>query len=330
MMRAGPVYLMASERSGTNLLRKRLSAWQDVFVGPPPAQHLKNLYYREPYYGDLADDGNFGRLVADALALCYVHFAPWKLRIEAPEVMAAFAGRPRNTVLLSDWLMQRFAEADGRRGYLCQDNWLYEFALDIVAQIPSARFIHLYRDPRDVVLSNIGRPRSSNSVIEHARLWEYEQVRSIRMAAALGAKCASVSYEALIADERRVLERLCGFLDVPMREVSREVDDNVVQPVHDWKNLGAATMRDNAGKFAREMSAADIARVEVICAGPMQLLGYDRTTTRIAPISPFEAGWDTVVHGLSKLVRRRAADVPATVAERARLLRRLHVNYRNP
>ncbi|KFN48873.1 sulfotransferase family protein [Arenimonas composti] len=329
MTRAGPVYLIASERSGTNLLRKRITERQQVYVGPAPAQFLKHLYYREPYYGDLADDRNFAALVEDALQLCYVHFAPWKYRYTVAEVVAAFAGRPRDSVLLSDYLMQRYAGDAGRSGYLCKDNWLYEFALDIAARLPDARFIYLYRDPRDFVLSQTRRPGASRDVIEHARLWEYEQVRSIRVAAALGARCTRVSYEELIADEEATLARLCGFLGVELSAAAAKVDDNVVRPVHEWKNLDAATMKDNAGKFLREMGKADIARIEVTCALPMQYLGYTRATTRTRPVGRFEADWRRSFHGALKLLRRRGGGGPP-VPERARLLRRLHVNYRNP
>lgn len=35
-----PVFIIASERSGTNLLRKRLTESQSVYLGPSPAHFL--------------------------------------------------------------------------------------------------------------------------------------------------------------------------------------------------------------------------------------------------------------------------------------------------
>lgn len=331
-MTPGPAYLIASERSGTNLLRKRLTDCQDAYYGPAPAQFLKNLYYREPLYGDLAADANFRALIADALALCYTHFAPWDIAWSVDDVVALHGDRPRNSVQLADVVMRAFAESKGFATYLCKDNVLYEFALDIATQIPDAKFIYLHRDPRDFVLSQVNRPNTSGNPIEHARLWDYEQVKSIRVARdlALQGRCLALSYEQLVADEDRELARICDFLGVVKHAAQRRAGDNVVQQVHDWKNLDKDTMRDNVGKFEAAMKPADIARVEVVCAATMAHLGYPRVTTRTKPIAPVESALRHAWHGLRKVLRRNAGTQPPAVRERAKLLRRLHVNYRNP
>src|SRR5699024_9018031 len=56
-----PIFLLASERSGTNLLRRRLTEAQSNVYGAAPLHLLKHLYFAEPYYGDLSDDANFRR-----------------------------------------------------------------------------------------------------------------------------------------------------------------------------------------------------------------------------------------------------------------------------
>src|SRR5690349_3847480 len=104
-----PLFLIASERSGTNLLRKRLTASQSYYFGPSPAHFLKHLYYREPFYGNLAEDARFQSLVEDALALCFVHFSPWDIELDAAGVVADYGDRKRDAVHLSDYLMTRYA-----------------------------------------------------------------------------------------------------------------------------------------------------------------------------------------------------------------------------
>lgn len=328
-----PVYLIASERSGTNLLRKRLTDCQDQYYGPTAVHFLKNLHYREPFYGDLADDQAFSALVRDALDLCQVHFAPWEMQMTVEQVLAEYGSRKRNAVLLGDFMMQRFAESKGYANYFCKDNYLYEFALDIATEIPGALFIYLYRDPRDFALSQSKRPNTSGNLVEFARLWDYEQIKSIRATrtlAALGRRVMVLSYERLIREEDQVLDELCRFLGVERSAPAAAASDNVKDAVHDWKNLDRATMTDNAGKFQNELSEAAIGRIEVVCAQTMAHLGYERMTTRSKPISPMETAWRYLYFNVRNVIRSKFKSTPPSRRDRAKLLRKLHVNYRNP
>lgn len=327
-----PVYLIASERSGTNLLRRRLTDCQSWYFGPSPAHFLKHLYFREPFYGDLAEDRNFLAMIGDALELCYVHFSPWDIRLTAEEVLAGYGSRPRTAIHLAHHLMLVYARSKGFASYFCKDNWLYEFALDIAHNIPDARFIYLYRDPRDFVLSQSKRPGASRNVIEHALLWDYEQVRSIKAASVLreAGRCMYVSYEALIADEQRVLAELCAFLEVEMHAPSGRGKDAIVDAVHEWKNLGGETLKNNSRKFEREMRTSDIARVESICALTMEKLGYQRVAGRRKPPGRVERGLATILYGGWRWLANRRRSEPATVTQRAALLRRLQINQRPP
>jgi hypothetical protein len=328
-----PVYLIASERSGTNLLRRRLTDCQDQYYGPAAVHFLKHLHYREPFYGDLDKDGAFSALIGDALELCQVHFAPWDMPMTVEQVLAEYGTRKRNAVLLADFLMQRFAVSKGYASYFCKDNFLYEFALDIARDIPGASFIYLYRDPRDFALSQSKRPNVSRDVLEHARLWDYEQVKSIRATrtlAALGRRVMLLSYERLIREEGQVLDEVCQFLGVERTAAAPAVADNVRDAVHDWKNLGRATMTDNAGKFQAELGKGAIGRIEMVCAQTMSYLGYARVTDRSKPISHAETLLRYLYFNVAKVLRRKFTSTPASVRQRSKLLQRLHVNYRNP
>jgi hypothetical protein len=327
-----PVYLIASERSGTNLLRKRLTDCQDYYYGPTAAQLLKHLYYREPFYGDLGDNDNFRQLIADALDLCYVHFAPWDIQFTPQGVLDDYGDRRRSAIDLSDYLMTQYSISKGYTSYFCKDNFIYEFALDISLQIPSAKFVYLYRDPRDFVLSQTKRPNASRSPIEHARLWDFEQVKAIRVARHLErqGRCIFVSYEELIQDESRVLGAICNFIGVQKRDKASRSKDNIVDNVQEWKNLHGETLKNNSGKFERELSSRAVAKIEMTCLGTMKYLGYSRVTTRSAEIGFLERAWDYLWFNLLKLLAQPSAErLPAVVA-RTKLLKRFRVNYRYP
>jgi hypothetical protein len=83
------VFILATERSGTNLLRRRLSEAQSLVIGPAPLHLLKHLYYAEPYYGDLNYDPVFAEFVDDGLALAYEHFSAWDENSVSRSLLAA-------------------------------------------------------------------------------------------------------------------------------------------------------------------------------------------------------------------------------------------------
>jgi hypothetical protein len=94
------------------------------------------------------------------------------------------------------------------------------------ALFPSARFIHLLRDGRDVALSLLDWARPdrgpgglrfwSQDPLAVAALWWSERVEAgLRDGAALGDRYLEVRYEELVAAPERVLRRIARFLDLP-------------------------------------------------------------------------------------------------------------------
>ncbi|MDA6067154.1 sulfotransferase [Idiomarina abyssalis] len=276
-----PIFIIASERSGTNLLRKRLTDSQDFYYGPSPAHFLKNMYFQEPYYGNLDNNSNFKLFIQQALDLCLVHFAPWSVDWNASTLLGEYGNRRRDSISLMHFLMTKYAQEKGFQSYICKDNYLYEFALEIEKSIPDAFFIYLYRDPRDFCLSQIKRPGSLKSVGSFAKLWAYEQTKAIKVSYELNrrSKCFDVSYEELIQNESEVIERLLKFLGIT-RGSSRKTEDDVKVNVHDWANLNKPTISDNSGKFLRELSMRQVKIIESRCRQQMKFLNYE---TCVAP-----------------------------------------------
>lgn len=332
-----PVYLLASERSGTNLLRKRITENQRSYFGGSPAHFLASLYYREPYYGSLENDGSFRELIRDALELCYVHFSPWDVEFDVDSVMSGFkeTGWRRNSVLLSHYLMQRYAEAKGYETYFCKDNNLYEFVDGLTRDIPGVKFVFLHRDPRDYALSQMNRPRVLQDIFRISRLWEYEQNKCIRHLVTLPPdQIFRVSYEDLIRDEERVIAEVCAFLGTTLeRSAPAITKDNLQVSLHEWKNLDKPTMKDNAGKFREKMTPRQLAIVESLCWQPMRYLGYEPVHAARPSVSLVERA---LVSGLAvvkwlwhRFIERKSGTADERLVKRDRLLRRLEVNYRN-
>ncbi len=277
-MKYPPVFLLASERSGTNLLRRRISERQDIYFGPSPAHFLKHLYHREYVYGDLFEKENFIDMINDALSLCYVHFSPWGMKVTAEEVYDDYTLQfeLRNSVLLSHYLQMRYAQEKGFRSYFCKDNHLFEYAHVIRRCIPDARFVYLHRDPRDVVLSQLKRTLMTGSVVRISEMWRREQESCIALRSHLSADSVfSVSYEHFIENEDVALEGILQYLGVKESgRLKQEAAKEGRGMAEEWANLDKPTIAGNSNKYRNEMSARDIRIIESICWDVMKELGY--------------------------------------------------------
>lgn len=271
-----PVFILASERSGTNLLRKRISENQKVYYGPQPAHFLKHLYHTQPFYGDLNDIDNFRALVRDALGLCYYHFAPWKIEIKSEDILEIYDNHyyRRNIFGLMDLLMNIYAQRQGYYTYLCKDNNLYSYIYPLKYHLPTSLFIYLYRDPRDVVLSQLKRKTQTDSVYDLAIKWKNEQLESFQAFQPEFSKHVyPLSYEKLISDEEQQLIQLFAFLGIDKEQITKQ-ELTESDTTHEWQNLNRPTITKNTRKFREELSVSKIKIIEQICDDEMEFLYY--------------------------------------------------------
>jgi hypothetical protein len=305
-----------------------------LYYGPSPAHFLKNLYYREPYFGDLRDDGNFRELLRAALKLCTVHFAPWDIDWTVESLLAEYGERPRDSLFVMDFMMEKYVLEQGRQRYISKENFLFEFALDIAARLPGARFIYLYRDARDVIASQCKRHGGAGGVYRFAKLWEYEQTRAIRVHEILAAKGRSVavSYEQLVADEDTVVRRLLEFLGTDAIVSGEGLSERVDVVVQEWRNLGRQTITDNFGKYRSELSRRQLALVEGVCRLQMRHLGYRPVVDEVEAPARRDILLDRFVQVADQIRVGfvRGPSMAPVVRDRSRLLRSLYVNYRHP
>ncbi len=303
-----PVYLISSERSGSNFLRHRFTEFQNVYFGPSPAHFLKNLSMREPFYGPLDNDQNFLNLITDALNLCYIHFSPWEVKLNKNEVLEEFSSTYdlRNIVFLSDFLMKKYAEKKKYVSFFCKDNHIFDFAWQILYFIPYAKFIYLHRDPRDYVLSQLKRPFFTDSVYTSATLWLSEQLKSLSVMQNLDKnQIIKTSYENLIENEHLEIEKLCNFFDVPFLSKKQSITIDLGQ-IEEWKNLGKETLKNNMNKYLDELNRKQIDMIESVCWDVMIELGYIPVNkSRPKEISQFDKYKDITFGQIKNKLRGR-------------------------
>ena len=183
-----------------------------------------------------------------------------------------------------------------------------EHLAELRALFPSARFLIIVRDVRDVCLS--WKNKWGKDVLWCADKW----ARRMRLGMEYGAACGSsvikfIRYEDLLIDPEAVCRDVVDFLNLPFSENMLSYEEHVGTIVDGKINYGRPLIRDNFGKWRQGFAPATVRRIEEIAYGTMSLFDY---TPEFA----------TAHHGLTRLerVRGTARDVVSTltVGNRAR------------
>ena len=123
MTRRGPVFIVGTERSGSNLLRAILNSHPGIYI-PHPPHIMKDLGPVEYLYGDLSDDRNFRRLIDDAAKLIELHFFPWEI---APSRAEAFRAA-RNLYCVKAAFYDQYRRFKGAKRWGCKSTFMIHYA----------------------------------------------------------------------------------------------------------------------------------------------------------------------------------------------------------
>jgi hypothetical protein len=140
MDRDGPVFITGVDRSGKTRLRLLLGTHPDLHLVRRTALWTGD----DAMYGDVADDAALARIVE----LLRSGRRTRELVIEADGWAREFEGGPRTAAGLFAAMSAARARAHGKRRWGEQDAEVERHADRLLRMIPSARVVHLVRDPR--------------------------------------------------------------------------------------------------------------------------------------------------------------------------------------
>ncbi len=277
-----PVFIVGTERSGSNLLRVMLDAHSGLCVPHPP--HLLK------YFGDL--EGSYPSLdplVDDVLRLLQTHIHPWELSIDREALLRA---EPPDLVGVMVALYTQAAQAAGKTRWGCKSTFVIDHAERVAVALPQARFIHLVRDVRDVAASSLSSVFNPSHPVHAAELWRRQQERGLRIAAERPEAWLRVRYEELVGQPQATLERVCVFLGMDfepgMLDYHRSSEaERGARLSASWKNTASPPQKSRAGRYRQTLSPELIAAVEEAAGPVMWELGYEPEMTGRRP--PFAA-----------------------------------------
>ena len=293
-----PIFLLGTERSGSNLLRLLLDAHPRIAIPHPP--HV--VRYFSPLaagYGDLADDRNLRALVGDILRLVRVHINPWGVPLDVERLVRE--AHPRSVFGVYCALQDQYLAHTGKARWGCKSTFMIDHVEDILARTPDARLILLVRDPRDVAASSRRSVFSTFHPWYTARLWRGHQETGLRWAERLAEEGKDnlriLRYEDLVAAPEAELRALCDWLGEAFApEMLRFFEGKEARQsaalAESWANTGKPVDAGSVARFRAELTERELQLVEREARGPLRRLGYttvfDDATLDVAAPGPLE------------------------------------------
>lgn len=282
-----PLFIIGTERSGSNLLRLVLDAHPAITVPHPP--HVMNYFGTlEDRYGDLTTPVARRALARDIAHLVDIHIHPWDI-VPDVERMVAEARPPDLFGLFLALYGQHLASTEARR-WGCKSTFMIHHVDRILARFPDAGLLWLVRDPRDVAVSARKSVFSPCDPRLSARLWAHQQQQGLDLEARLPGRVHRLHYEQLVADPEPTIRAVCDHLNEDFHPAMLQFSqtDNaqkIAQMMDSWKNASAGFLAGNTQKWRTKLTPLELASVEEEAGSQMEVLGYARASDAGAPIA---------------------------------------------
>lgn len=277
-----PVFLICSERSGSNLIASMMGAHPQVYAHPP--YHLGR-----DLLGPLQEALPQGRS-AEAWRILGDHAVSRvrRYRDEAEaqrlaDFMASCETQEVGAVARFVW-QEMPQDAQGKIPFVKENNIHHLFPLLLTA-FPNARFVFQVRDPRDYLASAKARRKvwlgnKFGSLRQALTVWREDQQAGLAAFGQMGPeRVFLMRYEDLVSDAESQLKALCAFCGLTFDEAMLSFHESesaakLAQTTGARENLSKPLMTDNFRKYRKNLSRAEIRITEAWLGALMERFGY--------------------------------------------------------
>jgi hypothetical protein len=311
-MHPEPIFLICSERSGSNLIASILGAHPKIYAHPP--YHLgRDLLMR---LHDVAAGGAqsppMEALTRNALSRITKYGGE-----EEAQRLTEWLDRhgdfsPKD---LARFVFQEMPEdAHGKHAFVKENN-IHQMLFFLVDCFPEAKFIFQVRDPRDFLLSCVARRKrwlgnKFGSIRNAMNVWRDDQLGGLAAYGLLGKERVFLQrYEDLVGNFEPSVTRLCEFLGLDFDENMHRFHEqdhaqNLAVKGGPRENLSRPLMTENFRKYRNGLSRGQIRIVEAYNGDLMDRLGYPREYTGLATPGFFSTLRPQLTEPLERFVNR--------------------------
>lgn len=275
-----PIFILGTERSGTNLLRLILNSHPHIAI-PHPPHIMKNFFKLEPLYSDLSNDANFKRLICDVARMVALHPYPWGIKIDKDKIFRD--ARERNLINIHFTIYDQYLQSAHKKRWGCKSTFMIYHVALIRQYYPTAKFIYMVRDGRDVAVSAKKTIFNHYSVYFTAKLWSKEQQIGIHWLNKLSKNdIFLLKYEDLLSSPSGMIKSVCSFLNEPYQEnmlnffnTAEALKSGSLSAA--WKNTSSPIIKNNSQKFKTELREDEIDLFEAIAGPELDYFSYTLT-----------------------------------------------------
>jgi sulfotransferase family protein len=283
----GLFFIVGTGRCGSTLLQAMLTCHPNLYIPPELryfGRHEPGVRFTDP----LRDED------VEAYLALFRRDVWWEdMGLDAQALGEAVRGGLRTSRDIYLWILGHVAARRGNTKRRCGEKTPYYVLLTehIGRLFPGARFIHLYRDPRDVAASYLEQYWVQGGTALRVANYVLHVFRRVDQAARhLGPErfCA-VKYEELVEHPERELRRVCDFLgedyDPAMLQFTKREEVGYLEVEEGWKgNTRQELTRARVGRYREKLTPRQVWTVERRLQEMLPRLGYPQTSAARAPL----------------------------------------------
>lgn len=284
-----PIFIVGANRSGTTLLRLMLNAHPHIAI-PDEVNYFESAFQGIPVTDWAAPgltDDEYAAFVTERIEAMLAHSG---MDLDRASLQAAMRAGPATFRTPYAVLLHHWAEKHGatRWGEKTPGNL---FFVDVLREMfPSARFIHMVRDPRAGVASMQRVSFFPDDVALNAliRRTFADDARTRLPSVVPASHRRAVRYEDLVTDPEATLRSLCAFLETSYHPAMLHFHQAAEQHMSDDAATAfnaTATRPVQTGRvraWETRLSRHEVAMVETICQTEMEAFGYAPTNARLS------------------------------------------------
>lgn len=274
------IFMIGSQRSGTNLLRLMLNQLAGLSA-PHPPHIISRMSPLLSLYGDLSTTANFSTLVDDTCRLVELNPVEWDgVVLDRNRIISSC--KERSIIAIAGAIYQAYCDAHGKKQWLCKSMQNTSFLPQIAAYHPQALYIYIYRDGRDVAVSFKKAVVGEKHFYHIAKTWRHVNLLALSHRKSLSSNnIISIRYEDLIAQPESIMQNLCDFLGEAyhprmLRYHDSEEAQRTAKASDLWGNVVKPIISNNTRQFMTEASLEEIEIFESVAGDVLDELGYDR------------------------------------------------------
>lgn len=264
-MENGPVFIVGMNGSGTTMLADCLGNHPELYIFTRETRILPHYIKNLHLYGSLENIENRYQLAIE-LGKCYPF---WRVNNQKPVVLKKNDLTEPGFAAVVDKLFKFFALKQNKKRWGEKTPMYLQHVKLLSDTFPSAKFVHIYRDPRDVARSF--QRRFNKNPFHTVYRWKKIISSGRRQGVSIEPqRFFEVGYEALTQEPTKWMKQICDFLcleysDAMLKSSMREMDPRIK----------TETIVRNSGKWKNHFTQKQIIVMESIGGKCMKSLGYE-------------------------------------------------------